>query len=186
MRYTPSLVKRAGGPTGVGWVLAQIPVLALGIVLPPATGTWLGGEGSLLAAAGLGLTLVGMGLAVAAARQLGPGLTPLPVPKPQGKLQRSGPYRFVRHPIYAGAVLATLGWALCWGSWPGAAWAVVVLAFFDRKATFEETELLARFPEYASYRQRTGKFFPLAGCRTHGAPGEPDAPPEETSPRCEG
>ena len=33
----------------------------------------------------------------------------------------SGPYRFLRHPAYAGDLLIVFGFGLAWGSWIGAA-----------------------------------------------------------------
>jgi protein-S-isoprenylcysteine O-methyltransferase Ste14 len=66
----------------------------------------------------------------------------------------------VRHPIYGGVVLASLGWSLTWLSLPGLAFCVVVALFFDRKSAFEERLLLGRFPEYAVYMARARKLIP--------------------------
>jgi protein-S-isoprenylcysteine O-methyltransferase Ste14 len=69
-------------------------------------------------------------------------------------------YGWVRHPIYGGALLSSLGWALAWLSLPGVAFTALVFVFFDRKAAFEERLLNARFPEYAAYARRVGKLLP--------------------------
>ena len=66
----------------------------------------------------------------------------------------------MRHPIYGGFVLASLGWSLTWLSLPGILFSVVVLLFFDRKSAFEERLLRVRFPEYAGYARRVRKLLP--------------------------
>jgi len=48
--------------------------------------------------------------ALAAAR-LGEGLTPFPKPPAQAQLVRRGVYAMVRHPVYAGLMALSLGWA---------------------------------------------------------------------------
>ena len=69
-------------------------------------------------------------------------------------------YGRVRHPIYSGVVLSSLGWSLAWLSLAGVAFTALVFLFFDRKAAFEERLLGARFPEYAAYARRVGKLLP--------------------------
>jgi protein-S-isoprenylcysteine O-methyltransferase Ste14 len=91
---------------------------------------------------------------------LGSALTPFPRPLASGRLRQSGAYAWVRHPIYGGLVLASLGWSLSWLSLPGLLCSVVVFLFFDRKSAFEERLLRARFPEYAGYAQRVRKLLP--------------------------
>lgn len=145
---------------GALWVLVQVPVLGVAFFLPLQVG-WGLDAGPFLMAVAFGLVLCGLGLALFAALQLGHSLTPFPVPKPNTTLQVRGLYRFMRHPIYTGAVVACVGWSLWWGSWPGMLWVVVVFAFFDRKATYEERWLVARFPQYQQYQKRTAKFFPF-------------------------
>ena len=78
----------------------------------------------------------------------------------RARLRQSGIYAWVRHPIYGGLVLASLGWSLSWLSLPGLLFSVVVLLFFDRKGAFEERLLRARFPEYAGYARRVRKLLP--------------------------
>jgi protein-S-isoprenylcysteine O-methyltransferase Ste14 len=73
----------------------------------------------------------------------------------------TGPYGWVRHPIYSGLILAAFGWALIAQGWLTLLWAVVLLVFFDIKSRREERWLMARFPAYASYRKRVRKLIPL-------------------------
>lgn len=68
-----------------------------------------------------------------------------------------GVYARVRHPIYGGLVLGSLGLALWRGSLGGLLLAALLLVFFDRKSRYEERRLETRFPTYADYRRQVGK-----------------------------
>ena len=111
---------------------------------------WVGG--ALLATAAV------FGLAGVAA--LGWGTTPLPKPAQQARLVQTGIYARVRHPLYTSVMLATLGWALIWQSWPSFVAALTLIPFFHAKARREERWLRARFPDYADYERRVPRFFP--------------------------
>lgn len=80
---------------------------------------------------------------------------------PQARvLVTTGPYRYARHPIYGAYVLQYLGIWLGHASLP---LAVVMLAWLGitlARVRFEESVLLAAFPEYAAYRQSVGAFGP--------------------------
>lgn len=83
-----------------------------------------------------------------------------PTPREGGQLVQSGPYRWVRHPMYT-AVMAfglACAWtdASLWGWLYGAALVVVLAA----KATLEERWMLAAHAGYAAYRARTRRFLP--------------------------
>jgi len=110
--------------------------------------------------AGAAVTALGILLAIAGLVSLGSALTPFPRPRANARLRQSGVYAWVRHPIYGGLVLASLGLSLSWLSLPGLAFSVVVLLFFDRKSAFEERLLRTRFPEYAWYALRVRKLLP--------------------------
>jgi protein-S-isoprenylcysteine O-methyltransferase Ste14 len=66
----------------------------------------------------------------------------------------TGPYAFVRHPMYSGAVCYFIGIALLLGSWYALAIAAVVIALFGLRAVWEENTLIAELPGYAAYAQR--------------------------------
>ena len=113
---------------------------------------------------GLALVVVGAIGVIWTGRQLGQSLTPLPEPNGFG-LVASGPYRWVRHPMYTALVVICLGVAV--GS--GALWCfvtVVVLAlFFEAKTRYEERYLVGMYPGYSEYASVTGKFVPGVGRR---------------------
>ena len=66
----------------------------------------------------------------------------------------TGPYAFVRHPMYSGAILYFLGIALLLGSWYSVGIAVVLIALFGLRAVWEENTLIAELPGYAAYAKR--------------------------------
>ncbi len=76
-------------------------------------------------------------------------------------MSRSGPYRFVRHPIYSGLLLAILGTALA-TSLVGLVAVVVLGAYFYLSGSVEERNLTATFPTaYPEYRRRTKMLIPF-------------------------
>jgi protein-S-isoprenylcysteine O-methyltransferase Ste14 len=108
-----------------------------------------------LATYGIGVALVAAGLAVAvwARRHLGRNWSGIVTLKREHELVRSGPYRFVRHPIYSGLLLACLGTAVAIGEWRGfVAFALVTGAFLLRVRKEERFMDEAFGADYARYR----------------------------------
>lgn len=72
-----------------------------------------------------------------------------------------GPYGVIRHPIYAGILLAVLGTALV-TSLIGVGIALILGAYFLWAATVEERNLTATFPSaYPAYKERTKMLVPF-------------------------
>jgi protein-S-isoprenylcysteine O-methyltransferase Ste14 len=63
----------------------------------------------------------------------------------------TGPYRYVRHPMYAGFLLFMTGTPLLLGSWYGALLGLAFMLALARRAVLEERTLLAALPAYADY-----------------------------------
>jgi protein-S-isoprenylcysteine O-methyltransferase len=78
------------------------------------------------------------------------------------KLIDGGPYRYVRHPSYSGALLAFFGLALCVGNWASLAIiAIPILAVFLWRIHVEEAALLRGLgDQYRSYMDRTKRLIP--------------------------
>jgi protein-S-isoprenylcysteine O-methyltransferase Ste14 len=66
----------------------------------------------------------------------------------------SGPYAFVRHPMYSGTILFFVGVPLLLGSWWGVAIAPVFFLLFAIRTGIEERALVEGLPDYADYAAR--------------------------------
>lgn len=65
-----------------------------------------------------------------------------------------GPYRIVRHPMYAGAILWLVGAPLMLGSWWGVAAVPLIVAALGRRAVGEERMLRHELTGYDEYAKR--------------------------------
>jgi protein-S-isoprenylcysteine O-methyltransferase Ste14 len=110
---------------------------------------------------GAAMALAGLLFAVWARLYLGENWSSLVTVKQKHELIRSGPYRFVRHPIYSGILLALVGTGISrrnvWG------FLGVALVWFGLllKARLEERFMVQTFGEqYDDYRRSTGALLP--------------------------
>jgi protein-S-isoprenylcysteine O-methyltransferase Ste14 len=78
------------------------------------------------------------------------------------QLCTTGPYRYVRHPIYAGAsLLASLSISLMFNSWIVLLLPVFMFAIYSFLVRKEEAMMTAVFgEEYQRYAAKTGRLFP--------------------------
>lgn len=84
--------------------------------------------------------------------------------KPAQRLVQDGPYRWVRHPSYAGALVAFAASAVLLHAWVAATLGSIALYWaFRRRIAFEERVLTAGLPGYAEYMRRTGALWPRLG-----------------------
>jgi len=98
---------------------------------------------------------VGMGAAFLAVRE-NPYLSPVvKIQSERGhKVIETGPYRYVRHPMYTGALIYHLGMPLLLGSWWGLALLPLIIAGVGWRAVREEQTLGQKLPGYADYAHR--------------------------------
>jgi protein-S-isoprenylcysteine O-methyltransferase Ste14 len=81
--------------------------------------------------------------------------------KEHPELVTTGPYAYIRHPIYTGVLLAMLGSSLASGLW-WLAILVVSAAYFVYSATTEEGIMTKEFPnDYPAYKRRTKMLIPF-------------------------
>jgi protein-S-isoprenylcysteine O-methyltransferase Ste14 len=151
------------GNRGEGWVIGQFVliwlVIALGVQEHALVWPFDAVRSATLVVGALAL-IVGLGVVALAIRDLGRQITPWPRPSERGHLVSAGVYGVVRHPIYAGIILAALGGAVLAGSPLSLLAAVGLAIWLDLKARREEAWLVDRYPEYATYRARSRRFVP--------------------------
>jgi protein-S-isoprenylcysteine O-methyltransferase Ste14 len=113
--------------------------------------------------AGIGLALFGAGLAFAIWARIHIGRnwgTPMSQ-KNEPELVTSGPYRLVRHPIYAGLLIAGIGTAVTL-SWTGLIAVALACVYFVYSAVVEERNLTEQFPDtYPLYKHSTKMLLPF-------------------------
>jgi protein-S-isoprenylcysteine O-methyltransferase Ste14 len=106
--------------------------------------------------AGLAIETAGLFLAILARRHLGRYWSGEITIKVDHRLIRSGPYRTLRHPIYAGLLTMYAGTALVTGTWLALAGFAMALIAYARKIRLEERNLRVAFgAEYEAYRRET-------------------------------
>lgn len=176
-RLAKQLVEAWWGSEGTRWFrmgynifafITLLPLLALAVTLPDGliyalSSPW---NGFLTL-----VQLMGAGLAFVAARQTGlgnlAGLTQLMDKNTstlENRLDTGGLYRFVRHPIYTGALIFL--WAAPQLTWNGLALRLGFTIYFILGGLAEEKRLVEEFGDtYRAYRMRTPMLIP--GIKKH-------------------
>jgi protein-S-isoprenylcysteine O-methyltransferase Ste14 len=147
------------------WAPVVANVAAFGLFVPSLLGFSSSPGASMtlpLVLSGYLLAVAGSALDLRSRAELGPAWSFVPEANQDTGLVTSGPYRLLRHPIYLGLALLSLGQALAFGSGP----ALMIVASgivptFAWRACAEEKLLGRAFGErYAAYRQRTKIIIP--------------------------
>lgn len=110
---------------------------------------------------GLLLFVIGLGLAIWARRYLGKNWGMPMSEKEDPELVTTGPYSFIRHPIYTGILLAAFGSILSVSLY----WVIVFIicaVYFVYSATVEEKIMAKTFPKtYPDYKKKTKMLIPF-------------------------
>lgn len=107
------------------------------------------------------VTLLGLSFAVWARLALGSNWSGTVTIKAGHQLIRSGPYRFIRHPIYTGMLTALLATVITQRLVTGLLGFAIVLFALWRKAKREESFLSEEFgPAFDEHQKHTGMFLP--------------------------
>jgi protein-S-isoprenylcysteine O-methyltransferase Ste14 len=147
-----------------GWLrLIWFPVIAAWIVQP-----WLQvasdapvSLGPILAFLGAAVCVIATALTFSCWREMGKSWRVGIDPGERTALVFTGPFRFVRHPIYALSILLVLGTLATTPTLPMLMLAVMHIGLLQFEAHREEQYLLGKHGEqYAQYRARVGRFVP--------------------------
>jgi protein-S-isoprenylcysteine O-methyltransferase Ste14 len=79
----------------------------------------------------------------------------------EGGLVETGPYAYVRHPIYASILYFVWAGALDSFSLAACGWAALIAAGAVARMLMEERLLTARYPAYAAYQRRVRRVMPF-------------------------
>ena len=124
--------------------------VTFGLLLIPAF-AWFANPDSSSMVAGLPISALGLGLRAWATGHL----------EKNRELTQSGPYAYVRNPLYLGTLLAVAGLVIAGRSWLLAAlFAVVFLLMYLPAIELEEEHLASLFPEFQAYAQRVPSLWP--------------------------
>jgi protein-S-isoprenylcysteine O-methyltransferase Ste14 len=111
---------------------------------------------------GAGIALLGFGLLQWAQTTLGKSWSDTPRMIREQSLITSGPYQFIRHPIYTAFILILGSTLLISANWLiGLAWIGMTVLEITSRIGFEEALLLEYFgDQYRQYMKRTGRLLP--------------------------
>lgn len=143
------------------WVLALLGSLVLYLIQPdwiawarlelPSWMRWLG----------VALAATALPGFVWLFRHLGDNITPTASVRQKHHLVTTGPYRFIRHPLYTFGTQWWLGMSLVMASWWIALLTVVTFVALTRRTLDEEAALIERFgSDYRDYMTRTPRYLP--------------------------
>ena len=140
-------------------VLGQFVLLGL-LIFVPNSGLNTGVFSYLLSVISLTSLFIGFVILALSALALGKSLTAHPMPGKNAVLVTDGLYKFVKHPIYSGLILAAFGLTITGGFFPHAIFFVALVLLLNYKASFEEKLLASTYAGYAEYAKKTGRFIP--------------------------
>lgn len=141
-----------------GYWLAILVAFAFAIAVPSATITW---HREIAFYVGAVMLLSGLVLRQYAVMTLG-GLHTLDVTTRAGQpVIEVGPYRWVRHPSYAGAMLTAAGILLCSTNWLSLACYALIVVVYAYRIWVEERALAEDLgAPYRAYMRRTKRLIP--------------------------
>lgn len=118
--------------------------------------------------AGVPVAIAGLALFKWMFLHLGLNVTPTSMPREHATLITSGPYRWVRHPMYSTVVLLVAATSLLTANVIVALGGIAMFALLAARSRTEEQRLVEKFGDaYHDYQQRTGRFLPRLGRSGH-------------------
>ena len=146
----------------LGFVLPLLAVLLLNIIYPPAMSWAKFNLPEIVQIAGLVLAFLSLPFLWWVFFSIGKNISETVLIKEDHELITRGPYRWIRHPLYAGALLLLIAVSLVFQDLIILGYAVAgILAFRLLVIPAEEKQLLEAFGEdYECYKRRTGALLP--------------------------
>ena len=144
------------------WSLNFTAIL-IGNILRPVSFFHIPLKSNMLVILGTIIILAGLIFRIWAIRVLGKFFEPTVVIKPNQPIIKTGPYKYIRHPAYAGGYLSFIGCGVALGNWIGLI-LIMILVFigFFYRIKQEEKILVDGFgEEYRSYIKITKKLIPF-------------------------
>lgn len=121
---------------------------------------------------GLAVLVAGLGFAVWARVHLGRNWSGAVTVKEGHELIRTGPYAFVRHPIYTGLLTGVIGTVICAATVRGALGFLIIAVALVRKVRAEEVFMRETFPgQYEKYCEEVPALVPFVRPRRSGPRG---------------
>ncbi len=114
---------------------------------------------------------IGIGILCVAAvywlfSSIGSGITPTSATRKQHTLVTSGPYRWVRHPLYTAGSALFIAFGMMADNWFIGLLGILTFILMAIRAPKEEANLIEKFgDEYREYMRTTGRFLPYLGKR---------------------
>lgn len=142
------------------WVCGIVLDISLSLYLPQATIAW---KRTSIFFVGLGLMLAGTAFRWYSAWLLGKYFTfDVAIHSGQTVVEK-GPYRYIRHPSYTGALLSLLGFGMALGNWAGLVGGLSCLGIaYAYRIPVEERALASALGEpYLQYLRRTWRLVPF-------------------------
>lgn len=108
----------------------------------------------------MGILFLGVLVIILGILNLNDSLSIFPSPRKDASLISNGIYRYIRHPIYAGILIAMFAYSVYDVSLVKFIITTVLTLVFYWKSSFEEKLLVERYAQYGDYKNKTGRFFP--------------------------
>jgi protein-S-isoprenylcysteine O-methyltransferase Ste14 len=146
------LLPLALGATLIAWPQPRWSALGWRLWPPSPAAHWIG----------VALVIAGLAFAIWARVHLGGNWSGTVTVKQGHELIRSGPYAYVRHPIYTGLITALIGTTVASGTVNAALGLAIIVVAFVRKSRTEEDFMRETFPdEYERYRAQVPALIPF-------------------------
>lgn len=98
-------------------------------------------------------------------------VTPTSMPRANARLVTTGPYRWVRHPMYSAALILIVAATLLTDNVVVAVGGAAMFALLAARSRLEERRLVEKFGDaYRDYQRRTGRFLPASAIGSHPRP----------------